>query len=411
MADIKPFQGYRPIPNMAVKISSPPYDVISSDEARDMVQNNSHSFLRVIKPEIDFETGSEPKGDALHYHGCENLQKLISEGTLIKDNKTCFYIYQIQMGKHVQIGVIAAVSIKEYNNELIKKHELTRPDKENDRTRHIDITNANTGPVFLTFRNDGQFQNIVSDIKNQSPEIFFIAEDKTTHTLWKTNSSGQIDILREYFQSISALYIADGHHRAASASRVQKIRQEGNPHHTGDESYNYFLAVIFPDDEMQILNYNRVVKDLNGLSEEEFLKAIESNFSLTPNSLPLNPLKANTFSMFLNERWYQLETKDHVQSDDLVKGLEASILQNNLFAPILNIDDPRTNKRIDFVGGIRGMKELEKRCREDCVAAFALPPVSIEQLLSVADSGKVMPPKSTWFEPKLRSGMVVRLIN
>ena len=411
MATIKPFQGYRSPPNTAGTVSSPPYDVMTSDEARDMVQGNPDSFLRVIKPEIDFTPGNEPKGDSLHEHGSENLQNFISDGKLVQDENPCLYIYQIKMGDHMQTGIMAAVSVEEYNKGLIKKHEFTRADKENDRTRHIEITNANTGPVFLTFRNDGQFQNKISEIKNQSPDVSFISDDKTMHTLWKIDSADQIDLLSNYFHSIPALYIADGHHRAASASRVQKIRQDANPHHKGDESYNYFLSVIFPNDEMQILDYNRVVKDLNGLTDDQLLESIKSNFLLTLNPSPLAPDSPHTYSMFLNEKWYRMEAKEHIISDDPVEGLDASILQNHLLTPILDIDNPRTNKRIDFVGGIRGLEELERRCSLDAKVAFALYPVSIDDLLAVADAGKVMPPKSTWFEPKLRSGLVVRLLD
>ena len=411
MATINPFQGYRPPSDMAGSVSSPPYDVMTSDEARDMVQGNPDSFLRVIKPEIDFTPGNEPKGDSLHEHGAETLQKYISEGKLVQDENPCLYIYQIKMGDHTQTGIMAAVSVEEYNKGLIKKHEFTRPDKENDRTRHIEVTNANTGPVFLTYRNCGQFQNEISEIKNQSPDVSFTSDDETMHTLWKIDSADQIDLLSNYFHSIQALYIADGHHRAASASRVQKIRQDANPHHKGDESYNYFLSVIFPNDEMQILDYNRVVKDLNGLTDDQLLESIKSNFLLTPSPSPLAPDSPHTYSMFLNKKWYRMEAKKYIISDDPVEGLDASILQNLLLAPILDIDDPRTNKRIDFVGGIRGLEELECRCSLDAKVAFALYPVSIDDLLAVADAGKVMPPKSTWFEPKLRSGLVVRLLD
>ena len=411
MAIIKPFQGFRPPSELASAVSSPPYDVMTSDEAREMVKDNPDSFLRIIKPEIDFTQENEPRGDSLHKHGFNNLQSFIKDGKLKQDEKPSFYIYQITMGNHTQTGIMAAVSIEEYNQGLIKKHEFTHPEKENDRTRHIEITNANTGPVFLTFQNDSQFQNWISDIKTQSPDNSFNADDGTHHTLWKTDSQKQIEVLTDYFNTIPALYIADGHHRAASASRVQKIREDSNPNHTRDEPYNFFLSVIFPHDEMQILDYNRVVKDLNGLTEEQFFKSVKTNFTLSPFSSLLPPANAHTYSMFLNTNWYHLEAKEHIKSKDPVEGLEASILQKYLLTPILDIDDPRTNKRIEFVGGIRGIKELERRCETDCAVAFALPPVSIDQLLSVADSGKVMPPKSTWFEPKLRSGLVVRLLD
>ena len=411
MAKIIPFQGYCPPPDIACKISSPPYDVMTSDEARGMVRYNPNSFLRIIKPEIDFTPSDEPRGKSLHEHGLDNLQAFINNGNLVRDENPCFYIYQIKMGPHIQTGVVAAVSVKEYNQGLIKKHEFTRPKKENDRTQHIEIMNANTGPVFLTFRNDGQFQNKVTKIKKQSPDVSFTADDDTIHSLWKIDFMDDINLLIKYFNTISTLYIADGHHRAASASRVMKIRQTANPNHSGDELYNYFLAVIFPHDEMQILAYNRVVKDLNGLTEEQLLDSIKTNFIITSKPSLLEPPLQYTYSMFLNERWYNLEAKAHIISKDPVEGLGASILQNYILNPILGIDDPRTDNRIDFVGGIRGLEELEYRCKIDSKVAFALHPVSIEDLLAVADAKKVMPPKSTWFEPKLRSGLVVRLLD
>ena len=411
MALIKPFRGYRPPENLADKITSPPYDVMTSDEAREMVQNNNDSFLRIIKPEIDYNSGEEPLGDDLHNHAKHNLLDYIEKGNLIQDANFCFYLYQITMGNHTQTGIMAAVSIAEYNEGLIKKHEFTQPDKEDDRTRHIEITNANTGPVFLTYRNDGKLKNVTLEILNSHPDISFTADDGTFHTLWKVENKIRVERLINYFQAMPALYIADGHHRAASAARVQKFREDANSNHTGDESYNYFLSVIFPHDEMQILDYNRVVKDLNGLTEEQFHESIKENFNVVPIPHPPLPFPENNFSMHINGKWYQLEALAHVKSDDPVEGLEASILQKYLLTPILDIDEPRTNKRIDFVGGIRGMEELERRCQTDCAVAFALPPISIEQLLSVADSGQVMPPKSTWFEPKLRSGMVVRLLD
>jgi len=411
MALIKPFQGYRPPEHLAHKITSPPYDVMTSNEAREMIQDNNDSFLRIIKPEIDFNSGEEPLGDNLHNHGKNNLLDYIEKGNLVQDTNSCFYLYQITMGNHTQTGIMAAVSIEEYNQGLIKKHEFTRPEKENDRTRHIDITNANTGPVFLTYRNDGKLKNIISEILDSHPDISFTADDATFHALWKVENKSQIERLIDYFQVIPSLYIADGHHRAASAARVQKIREEVNPNHSGYEPYNYFLSVIFPHDEMQIFDYNRVAKDLNGLTEEQFHDSVNENFDVVPINYPPSPMPENNYSMHLNGKWYQLEAKIRIKSDNPVESLEASILQKYLLTPILDIDDPRTNKRIDFVGGIRGMVELERRCKIDCQVAFALPPVSIEQLLSVADSGQVMPPKSTWFEPKLRSGMVVRLLD
>jgi len=411
MAKIQSFRGYLPPPDLAKKVSSPPYDVLSSDEAREMVQNNPDSFLRIIKPEVDYSPGHIPENKALHQHAAENLNTFIRSGKFNQDEDPSFYIYQISMDQHTQTGIVAAVSVQEYNQGLIKKHEFTRPEKENDRTQHIEITNANTGPILLTFRNDGEFQNHIAGIKNQEAEIIFQADDGTIHSLWKLTSPSILELLSRYFESIPTLYIADGHHRVASASRVQKIRRDNNPQHHGDEPYNYFLSVIFPHDEMQILGYNRLVKDLVGLSENQFLDLIKTSFTVTQLPILQKPDNKHTFSMVLNGSWYQLTAKDKIISDDPVAGLDASILQDHLLAPVLEIDDPRTNKRINFVGGIRGMEELERRCSIDAKVAFALYPVSIDELLTVADAGKVMPPKSTWFEPKLRSGLVVRLLD
>ena len=411
MANIKPFQGYLPPQEIANKVSSPPYDTLSSDEAREMVRNNSDSFLRIIKPEIDYSPGIEPDSETLHHHAAENLQAFIRSGKLQKDKNPSFYIYQISMEQHTQTGIIAAVSVQEYNEGLIKRHEFTRPEKENNRTRHFEITNANTGPVLLTFRNNGEFQDHIPDITNLGPDIAFQADDGTNHSLWKITSSTTRESLNRYFATIPALYIADGHHRAASASRVQKIRQDNNPQHQGNESYNYFLSVIFPHDEMQIQGYNRLVKDLAGLSDDRFLELIKTNFIIKELPNLQTPDQRHTFSMYLNGNWYRLNAKNKIISDDPVAGLDASILQDYLLNPILEIDNPRTNNRIDFVGGIRGLEELERRCSLDAKIAFALHPVSIDELLIVADAGKVMPPKSTWFEPKLRSGLVVRLLD
>ena len=411
MANIKPFQGYLPPPEIAKKVSSPPYDTLSSDEAREMVQNNLDSFLRIIKPEIDYSPGIEPDSETLHHHAAENLQAFIRSGKLQKDKNPSFYIYQISMDQHTQTGIIAAVSVQEYNEGLIKRHEFTRPEKENNRTRHFEITNANTGPVLLTFRNNGEFQDQIPDISNRIPDITFQADDGINHSLWKITSPTTLKSLNRYFESIPALYIADGHHRAASASRVQKIRQDNNPQHQGNESYNYFLSVIFPHDEMQIQGYNRLVKDLAGLSDDRFLELIKTNFIIKDLPNLQIPHQRHTFSMYLNGNWYRLNAKNKIISDDPVAGLDASILQNHLLNPILEIDNPRTNNRIDFVGGIRGLEELERRCCLDAKVAFALHPVSIDELLIVADADKVMPPKSTWFEPKLRSGLVVRLLD
>ena len=370
-----------------------------------MAKENNMSFLRVIKPEIDFSKDNEPKGQKLHEHAANNLNAFIKNGTLLNDKEESFYIYRISMGGHTQTGVIGSVSVKEYNNSLIKKHEYTRPEKEDDRTCHIDITNANTGPVFLTFRNDGEFQAMISKILVKIKDINFIAEDNTGHSLWKVDQIHHIEMIKAYFESIPCLYIADGHHRAASASRVQVLRNNE------DSSSDFFLGAIYPHDEVQILGYNRVVKDLAGLTPEGFVALVKEKFRVTKLKDGETPNRRYCFSMLLDTQWYKLEAKDKIMSHDSVLGLDASILQDHIMEPILKIDDPRRNNRIDFVGGIRGLKELERRCHLDAKVAFSLYPVTIDDLLKVSDEGKVMPPKSTWFEPKLRSGLVVRLLD
>lgn len=411
LAKILPFKGYLPPPSLAKVVSSPPYDVLSSDEAREMVKKNDRSFLRVVKPEVDFTIKDEPQHEDLHQHAANNLDQYISAGNLLKDEDESFYVYQISMGMHMQTGIIAAVSIEEYDGSLIKRHEFTRPEKEDDRTMHIDITGANTGPVFLTFRNNGGFKHQLSDIISREKDISFKAEDDTVHSIWKVKDAALINGIRSYFKTLDCLYIADGHHRAASASRIQKTRSNNNPYHNGNESYNYFLATIFPHDQVQILAYNRLVKDLGGLSEEQFLNAIESKFQVKNLSKREVPNKKLNFTMYFIDQWYALEVKPEIISDDSALALDAAILQEHILGPILKITDPRTDNRIDFVGGSRGLEELEHRCKSNAKVAFALYPVSIDDLLRVSDDDKVMPPKSTWFEPKLRSGLVVRLLD
>ena len=405
MSKVKPFRGYLPHPDRAKLVSSPPYDVLSSNEARYLAKENNISFLRIIKPEIDFLNNDEPKGQKLHEHAASNLNEFIKGGILLNDKEENFYIYQISMGEHIQTGIIGLVSVKEYNDSLIKKHEYTRPEKEDDRTCHIDTTNANTGPVFLTFRNDGGFQSMISKICGKIKDINFIAENNTVHSLWKIHQPQHIEMIKAYFESIPCLYIADGHHRAASASRVQALRENK------DSLSNFFLGAIYPHDEMQILGYNRLAKDLAGLTSEDFISKIREKFQVTKLKQSEVPNRRYCFSMLLNKEWYRLEAKDEIIIQDSVLGLDASILQKHIMEPILKIDDPRTNDRIDFVGGIRGLKELERRCQLDAKVAFSLYAVTIDDLLKVSDEGKVMPPKSTWFEPKLRSGLVVRLLD
>ena len=411
MAKILPFKGFLPPASLAELVSSPPYDTLSSDEARSRIKNNNKSFLRVIKPEVDFKIGSEPSGKKLHEHAATNFRKYISNGNLLEDKDQYLYLYQISMGAHVQTGIVAAVSVEEYDSGIIKKHEFTRPEKEDDRTMHIQVTKANTGPVFLTFRNDGSFNNQISGVINRDKDISFEADDGTLHSIWRIKDSSIINKISEYFEGVQLLYIADGHHRAASASRVHKEMTKNNPLNNAKESYNYFLATIFPHDEMQIMGYNRVVKDLCGLSDEQFISKLRKNFDIQKLSNKRGPKERLSFTMLLENCWYCLTAKQQIIKKDSVLSLDASILQNHILQPILKIEDPRTDKRIDFVGGIRGLYELERRCSSDAKVAFALYPVLVDDLLKVSDDNKVMPPKSTWFEPKLRSGLIVRLLD
>lgn len=410
LAKIIPFKGYLPPSSLAEIVTCPPYDVLSSDEARAIVKNNKNSFLRVIKPEVDFSDLNE-LDVSLHEHASNNLKNFIADGTLVHENEECFYVYQISIGEHIQTGLIVAASVREYDDGLIKKHEYTRPEKEDDRTLHIEKTRANTGPVFLTFKSEKKFSEYLSNIKSRESDISFKSNDSSVHSLWKVRDKGFLFDLQKYFQTIDCLYIADGHHRAASASRIQKMFAGRNLSHNGNEPYNYFLASIFPHDEVKILGYNRLIKDLAGLSEEQFFNSLKSNFKIIKLTHPKHPFERNVFSMYLNGYWYYLKTKNKIIDKDSVSGLDASILQDYILGPILKVNNPRTDDRIDFVGGIKGLEELERRCHLDSKVAFALHPVLIKDLFKVSDEGKVMPPKSTWFEPKLRSGLVVRLFD
>lgn len=409
MSVIKPFKGIRPKKEYAQQVASPPYDVLNSEEARAMAKENPYSFLHVNKPEIDLPPQTNLYDEKVYQKGAENFKKLQDDGILISDEKPFLYIYRQIMGDHEQYGLVAAASVDEYDQNIIKKHELTRTDKENDRVKHILSLGAQVGPVFLTYKAQPAIDKIVEDIVKNEAEYDFTSDDGIRHTFWVVADDAVIKELQDQFAAIDYLYVADGHHRSAAASRVQKEFMKNNPNHTGEEEYNYFLTVIFPHDQMNILDYNRVVKDLNSLSEQEFMDTIAKKFEISENSgAEIKPQKAHEFSMYLNKKWYTLTAKDEIiNPDDPVGRLDVSILQENLLAPILGIGDPRTDKRIDFVGGIRGMKELERRVDSgEMQIAFALFPTSIEELMAIADAGLIMPPKSTWFEPKLRSGLI-----
>lgn len=408
MADIRPFRGYRPQPDRVKVIASPPYDVLSSEEARRMAQDNSLSFLRVVKAEIDFAPGADLYGASIYRRSAENLQRLINEGHLRREGADAFYVYQLRMGDHVQRGLVCGTSVQEYEDGLIKKHEFTRREKEDDRARHTEILQANAGPVLLTYRSINAVDALVEKVCEGAPVYDFTADDGIGHALWVISEAATVAEIRSAFEGVEALYIADGHHRSASAFRVRNNLRENNPGHGGDELYNHFLAVAFPDEQLHIMAYNRAVMDLNGQTEESLLAAIGEHFEVTPTD-QADPPGPKQFGMYLGGAWYRLTAKEGTWPvSDPVKSLDVAILQDNLLAPVLGVEDPRTDDRIDFIGGIRGSQELERRCAEDMSIAFALYPTGVDQLMAIADAGEVMPPKSTWFEPKLRSGVVVR---
>ena len=411
MSRLRPFRAYRPKPELADRIASHPYDVVNSEEARELAQGNPYTFLHVGKPEIDLDPSVALYDDRVYAKGVENLRRFIADGVLVKEGQPCFYVYQQKMGDHVQAGLVGLCSVKEYEEGLIKRHEFTRKDKEDDRTRHVVEQNANAEPVFLTYRAVAAIDAVVDRARSCDPVYDIVTDDGFGHTVWVVaDEDDTAELARLFAEKVPALYVADGHHRTAAAVRTGQALRAKNPGGTGEEPWEYFMAVVFPHDQLRIMDYNRVVKDLYGLTQTQFLAKVAERFTVTPGAAP-SPEKPATFGMYLAGTWYRLEAKPGTYpAGDPVKGLDVSILQDNLLAPVLGIQDPRTDKRIDFVGGIRGMKELEKRVNAGWAVAFSLYPTSLEQLMAVADAGQVMPPKSTWFEPKLRSGLIVRLI-
>ena len=409
MARVEPFKAWRPRPDVCAEVASPPYDVLSSTEARELAADNPLSFLYVVKPEIALDAGVDLYSDEVYAKGAENLQRLKDDGVLLHEAIPSLYLYRQRMGNHVQTGLVAGASVDEYEAGLIKKHENTRRVKEDDRTRHVNALNANTGPVFLTYKARPEIDALVERLTAVEPTYDFAAPDGIQHVVWVVGDPADRDALVEAFGRVPELYVADGHHRSAAGARIRSLRRDTNPKHTGNEAYNFFLSVIFPDDQMMILDYNRVVKDLLGLDPEVFLEALGEWFSIEKVA-DGRPDRARTFGMYLGGDWYRLRAKEgRLRAGDPVDGLDVAILQNSVLAPLLGIADPRSDERIDFVGGIRGLDELERRVDSgDWAVAFALFPTAIDQLFSVADVDLVMPPKSTWFEPKLRSGLIVR---
>lgn len=410
---IKPFRGLRPAPERAADVAAPPYDVLNSEEARLRAEGRPLSFLHISKPEIDLPAGTDPYSQEVYAKGAENLHKLIANGVLMRDEKPCYYAYRLRMGDHVQTGLVGVCSVAEYDRNRIRKHEFTQPKKEDDRVRQITALNAQTGPVLLNYRKSGTIRSIIDDVTRTKPVYDLTADDGIEHTLWIIDDQDTIDKLTQTVDAMDALYIADGHHRSAAASRVAAACRADNPNDTGDEAYNYFLCVAFPDDETQILDYNRVVRDLNGHTTEELLEKIGHSFEVSAEKHAARPRRPGQFGMYLGSRWYRLDIRGElIPADDPLASLDINLLQEHLLAPLLGIEDQRTDNRIDFVGGIRGLDELQRRVDSgEMQVAFALYPTSMEALMAVADANEVMPPKSTWFEPKLADGLVSHVLD
>ena len=410
MAVVKPFSCVRPDAGLASRVAALPYDVYDRAEAKVEVKREPLSFLAIDRAETQFDDSVDMYSPQVYNKAKELFEARVADKTFITDQDNTYYVYALTMDGRTQTGLVACASIDDYLNNVIKKHENTRAEKEVDRIKHVDTLSAQTGPIFLAYRADEVITGAVNSTK-ESPCLYdFVSPDGIRHQVWKMTDESMVSDVDKAFESIDSIYIADGHHRAASAVKVGLKRREENPGFTGDEEFNFFLAVLFPDEELKILPYNRVVKDLNGLSKEAFLSKVEDNFELSMSDVPVSPDKKGTYGMFLDNTWYLLKAKGKILSDDAVDGLDVAVLQNSLLEPVLGITDPKTDKRIDFVGGIRGLKELERRCSLDCVVAFSMYPTSISELFAVSDNNRLMPPKSTWFEPKLRSGLFIHRI-
>ena len=407
---IKPFAGLRPVPERAEEVVAPPYDVLNSAEARERAAGRPWSFLHISKAEIDLPEGTDPYDPSVYAKSAENLQKMLQEGILIREDKPCYYAYRLIMDGHSQVGLVAVASVADYDINRVRKHEYTRPAKEDDRVRQIEALNAQTGPVLLAYKSQADMDAILEETTKQPPLVDVTADDGVQHTFWVIDDDATIDKISTGFEAMNAIYIADGHHRSASASRVAKSHALADG--DGDQSSDYFLSVIYPHNQMNILDYNRVVTDLNGLSKEELLDKVKTAFTVTEESSAVKPAKATEFGMYLGGQWYRLNINTELVPNDPVASLDVSLLANNLIEPFLGISDPRTDNRIDFVGGIRGLGELEKRVDSGEMAiAFSLYPTSMEALMAVADADEVMPPKSTWFEPKLADGLVSHVLD
>jgi uncharacterized protein (DUF1015 family) len=413
MADIFAFRAVRPAEDQAEKVASVPYDVVNRAEAKELAGDNKASFLRVVRPEIDFDDSVSPYADEVYAKASENLQNMIQSGVLFQEKDEALYVYKQKMGEHEQYGLVACVPAQDYFDDKIKKHELTRKDKEEDRTRHVLELNANTGPVFLTYKDEGQYDVFSKAIAGKSPVYDFTAPDGIGHTVWVIEDAAEIAGIRESFVSVPCSYIADGHHRSAAGAIAARTKGEQNPNHQGDEEYTRYLAILFPHDQLKILDYNRAVKSLNGLSKDEFMAKVAEVAEVREIADLEAPAKTHEISMYIDGQWYGLTIKEELYANaNVVEALDVDLLQKNVLAPVLGIDDPRTHTGIDFVGGIRGLQELKKLVDQGTHAvAFAMFPTSIQELMDIADAGEIMPPKSTWFEPKLRSGLMVHLLD
>jgi uncharacterized protein (DUF1015 family) len=412
MATVRPFSAYRPASGTEHLVAALPYDVYNRKEAKEEVLRHPESFLAIDRAESQFPDSVELSDPAVYAKAAEMIRERIADGRFVRDPKSCFYLYELTMEGRAQTGIVGCASVEEYEKSIIRKHENTRADKELDRINHVDITGFQTGPIFLAYRTQKELSELTGSVKKRQPVNDFTSEDGIRHRVWIIDDEQEVEAVQTAFETVPNLYIADGHHRCASAVKVgQKRRQAAGADGKALES-DYFLSVIFPDEELKILDYNRVVKDLNGLSVEEFLSRVRESFTVekAPEA-PFSPKEKGHFGMYLQGCWYELTAKEEIRSEDAVEGLDVSVLQDHLLGPILGIEDPKTDKRIDFVGGIRGLTELERRCREDMQVAFSMYPTTISELFAVADAGRLMPPKSTWFEPKLRSGLFLHSLD
>lgn len=412
MAIMKPFISIRPNKGKAAKIAALPYDVYNREEATKVVEANPESFLGIDRAETNFPISVDTYDEVVYAKARDLLWERVEKGDFIREEKSCYYIYELTMNGRVQTGIVACASIDDYKNNVIKKHENTREEKEIDRIHHVDTCSAQTGPIFLAYRSNAEINDVIRQVKAGEAEYDFVSEDGIRHRVFVISDDAQIAVIEGAFAGINEIYIADGHHRCASAVKVGERRRKAHPDYTGEEEFNYFLSVLFPDEELYIMDYNRVLKDLNGYSFKAFYEEVVKRFDVEEitDREDKHPTEKGTFVMYMEGRWFDCKVRPEDIPNDPVKSLDVSLLQDMLLEPVLGIDDPKTNARIDFVGGIRGLDELVRRCEEDCAVAFAMYPTSIQELFDVADAGLLMPPKSTWFEPKLRSGLFIHEI-